>query len=456
MKLVLTFLILCTVIDLIYGKCAFVTLIAGPEPEFIDGAIVLGKSLLKVKSVDIDMILLHTPDLNMFQYEELTTNGGWVLKDLEISIPQPVGHVHKSRFEDVYDKLAIFSLTEYTTIVYLDADTLVLESIDELCSVNAEVALVSRGPSANAGVMVVLPSHAKFAEMVDAVATRKANYPNNDQGILNVVHNNFLDCPYVDPLEEETFYTDTLKCARLPARYNADTLIYAVNGNRWPYSPKTATYPQPKVIHYTFGDIKPWSWYSYLLTPNVLKWWEMKSEALEGQLVLTESELAMAYLFILVVVVFIFPEYYYAKWLYDYFYVPLSVYPNVLIVFFLSLNVLALFGAFFISSLFVFSPIANTVLFVIIYNNAMRIILFDHLQFRAVLFMVFLFAFEYGVLSVMFHMGDHLTFFSRIAIFVVLLIIYHWFFCWTVFIRYVLEPLCKTNRKIKKEEAKII
>lgn len=436
------------------GKCAFVTLIAGPDPEFIDGAVVLGKSLTKVKSeLEIDMILLHKRGLNMIQYDLLIGEGRWTLKELTIEISQPPGHVYKRRFENMYDKLAIFSLIDYDTIVYIDADALVTENIDELCNLNVGVGMVSRGPAANTGVMVVKPNLATFAKLVDAVTTLKPNYPTNDQGLINIIYKSFFRCPYIDPLKDNMDDLEYSECARIPAIYNGDVLLHAVQGSKWPYDPDTFDFSHPKIIHYNFGDIKPWFWYSQILAPNVNKWWAVKNDPIfkRDDVIIPEQALAMAYLILFVGIVLVLPNKYYSNFIHEHLYEPLSYYPLGLIVVYLLLNLGVCVMSFYVTSIFVFSPVINTSLFIVVYCNFMRIILYNHLPWRSELIVYPIILALFSIFYIMHHMEEELTFFVRIGILVWLLIESHWLIGWTAFIRHILEPLCKNYKKAQKE-----
>lgn len=443
------------------GKCAFVTLVAGPEREFVDGAMVLGKSLDKVKNQNIDMILLYRRGLSAFQQELLTNNGRWKIQEISVDIPLPKGYDHKTkRFAYIYDKLIVFSLINYSTVVYLDADALVLENIDELCTnVNAEVAGVSRGPGFNAGIMVVKPSQAMFNAMIKSVGEVPPTYPSYDQGLLNVIYNGLHECPYIDPLEHVDHSAPMAKCARIPARYNADVLIYAVNGNKWPYNPKTGEYTMPKVIHYTFGDIKPWSWYSYMLTPNVKLWWDVKTEAMEyeNDYVVSPDALMMAYLLIVSFLFFVAFHKQYSSWLYTIYY-DLTYYGNALILaFYFILNVVAGVLAFLLASIFVHSPGINTFLFVALYVNFMRIILFNHVPIPRINLLPYLiFIVAMCVIGVMTNLGEMLRFHERIAILVSCLMLLHWLVGWSMFIKQVLEPIQKKHQEELDESLKII
>lgn len=52
----------------------------------------------------------------------------------------------------------------------------------------------------------------------------------------------------------------------LPTRYNADIGLYVFNSNRWLLE------GQLKVVHYTLGNFKPWSWWCGWLIEEQARW----------------------------------------------------------------------------------------------------------------------------------------------------------------------------------------
>ena len=52
----------------------------------------------------------------------------------------------------------VYSLTEYSTVVYLDADILVLDSLDHLFGCTGFCAVMRAGERFNSGLMVLRPS----------------------------------------------------------------------------------------------------------------------------------------------------------------------------------------------------------------------------------------------------------------------------------------------------------
>ena len=456
----LFFLILSVSIVLAQEDCAFMTLIAGPESEFIDGAIALGRSLMNVREEEYDMVLLHTTQFNLIDAQRLSADGGWKLKYIENAIKQPPGHAYKYRFDQVFNKLAIFNQVEYDTVVYLDADTLVMENIDELCNnLNTDIGAVMRGPSFNSGVLVIRPDEETFKRLVTEIDLVNPRYLNNDQGYLNTVFWDFSACDYVDPLIEsrEEEETRPLPCARLPARYNGDVLIYAVNNNHWPYTPVTETYEKPKIIHYTFGDIKPWNWYSYLLTPNVWYWWHTyRSSFMSSNVIIYRSLVGTALCVMVNIAFFLISDVAsnaLMKYLYEQFRASLA---GLCCIFFV-LQLLAFWIANGIASLYFFTPEINTFLCLIVLWHIMKIILFNFLP-QPQKYVSFAYAIIPSLFFVilLFGSGEEITFFARVFIISSLIVVFHWLLFWTVFVRYVAGALYEDLNEAQPKDFKAV
>ena len=76
----------------------------------------------------------------------------------------------QSRLVFVYTKLLIVEMEdEYDRIVFLDADTLVLENIDELFECEPFCAVMRHSELLNSGVVVITPSRELFNHMHDLI-----------------------------------------------------------------------------------------------------------------------------------------------------------------------------------------------------------------------------------------------------------------------------------------------
>lgn len=132
-----------------------------------------------------------------------------------------------------YSKLHIFNQTDYSKIVYLDADTLVTQPIDEMFAFPSISAVSDIGGTFNTGVMVIEPGRKLFDEMMKSHQTAPS-YNMGDQGFLN------------------WFFNFTAEYS-LPHVYNAPAKLKEYNmGSR--------VISAAKVLHYT-SNTKPWNFY---------------------------------------------------------------------------------------------------------------------------------------------------------------------------------------------------
>lgn len=78
----------------------------------------------------IPFLILVTPDVPLTQRDKLQSEGATIVsvENLELSWMQPLNQ----RWRDVMAKLRLFQLTSYDRILFLDADTFLLKSLDGL------------------------------------------------------------------------------------------------------------------------------------------------------------------------------------------------------------------------------------------------------------------------------------------------------------------------------------
>lgn len=121
------------------SKRAWATLVT--RPSYIPGVIILAHTLRKNGHSIYPLIVLVVPDTLPDEYVSLieridrhsTTPGLLQIRSVHPLTPsRPVSTVAK-RFEDTWTKLRVFSLIEYDTLIYLDADMMVMHpEVDEL------------------------------------------------------------------------------------------------------------------------------------------------------------------------------------------------------------------------------------------------------------------------------------------------------------------------------------
>ncbi|KZV22581.1 inositol phosphorylceramide glucuronosyltransferase 1 [Dorcoceras hygrometricum] len=243
------------------SKEAYVTLLYGDE--FLLGVRVLGKSIRDTGSTK-DMVTLASDGVSNYA-KKLLQADGWIVKT--ISLLENPNQVRPSRFWGVYTKLKIFNMTDYKKVVYLDADTIVVKSIEDLFKCRNFCANLKHSERLNSGVMVVEPSEEVFNDMMTKVNTMYS-YSGGDQGFLNSYYPDFANARIFDPhaSPEELKSRPIPKMERLSTLYNADVGLYML-ANKWMVDEEELC-----VIHYTLGPLKPWDWWTSWLVKPVDVW----------------------------------------------------------------------------------------------------------------------------------------------------------------------------------------
>ncbi|CAN0455495.1 unnamed protein product, partial [Ascophyllum nodosum] len=160
---------------------------------------------------------------------------------IAMPVREQAGHV-PSWAEVGYTKLRIWGLTQYKRVVYIDADALVMDTVDELFDRKVDFAAapdVFPPDRFNAGVMVVAPSEDVLQDMLSK-ASELTSYDGGDTGFLNAYFSDWFSRP---------------PSARLPFAYNALRTVY------WTTHDKNPGYWEAigpaKIIHFCSSP-KPW------------------------------------------------------------------------------------------------------------------------------------------------------------------------------------------------------
>ncbi|KAJ4968728.1 hypothetical protein NE237_015429 [Protea cynaroides] len=251
---------------------AYVTLLYGDE--FVLGVRVLGKSIRNTGSTK-EMVVLVSDGVSDYA-KKLLQADGWIVEPITL-LANP-NQVRPKRFWGVYTKLKIFNLTTYKKVVYLDADTIVVKSIEDLFKCSKFCANLKHSERLNSGVMVVEPSETVFNDMMRKVNTLPS-YTGGDQGFLNSYYPGFPNAHVFEP----NLSSDVIKSRQVPEMerlstlYNADVGLYML-ANKWMVDEK-----ELRVVHYTLGPLKPWDWWTaWLLKPVDI--WQNVREQLEESL----------------------------------------------------------------------------------------------------------------------------------------------------------------------------
>ncbi|XP_057961461.1 inositol phosphorylceramide glucuronosyltransferase 1 isoform X2 [Malania oleifera] len=252
-------------------KEAYVTLLYGDE--FLLGVRVLGKSIRDTGSTR-DMLVLVSDGVSKYAAKLLEADG-WIVE--HISLLANPNQVRPKRFWGVYTKLKIFNLTKYKKVVYLDADTIVVKSIEDLFKCGKFCANLKHSERLNSGVMVVEPSEVVFNDMMSKVTTLHS-YTGGDQGFLNSYYSGFANAHVFEPnLSPDIVNSRPVpEMERLSTLYNADVGLYML-ANKW-----MVNEAELRVIHYTLGPLKPWDWWTSWLLKPVDVWQTVREQLKES------------------------------------------------------------------------------------------------------------------------------------------------------------------------------
>jgi lipopolysaccharide biosynthesis glycosyltransferase len=235
-------------------KKAYATVLCNGD-DYVPGVEALGRSIRKSGSREA-MVLMVTPDVSSTTRETLAAEG-WTIRDVEpVENPNPAKAQLFPRFAATFTKLRAWDLVEYDKVVLLDADTLVLQNVDDLFdrpgfAAAPDFLIPDRF---NSGVMVLEPSRETFARMAEALAS-SSSYDGGDQGFLNTFFADWWAMPVAH---------------RLPAGYNLFHFVYQFLRAHTHLQEELAR--EARIVHYAVQ--KPWKARA-TLTGGSEMWWHM-------------------------------------------------------------------------------------------------------------------------------------------------------------------------------------
>mmetsp|Transcript_54914 Transcript_54914/g.110212 ORF Transcript_54914/g.110212 Transcript_54914/m.110212 type:complete len:228 (-) Transcript_54914:15-698(-) len=185
------------------------------------------------------LILLHTSQVSPSVLSRLSGTPLLELREVE-AIPNPHKTDVPGWVNSGFTKLRVWEQDDFEKLIYVDADCVVLESIDELFDRPSPSFCPDVFPPDrfNAGVIVLQPSRETFADMFERIPTLPS-HDGGDTGFLN----SYFPQWYEWPAEH-----------RMPFRYNALRTMY------W-FTHKNPGYWESvkpiKVLHFCSSP-KPW------------------------------------------------------------------------------------------------------------------------------------------------------------------------------------------------------
>lgn len=206
---------------------AYSTLVT--NPDYVMGAMALINSLLHT-GTKADIVVMHTGALSEEQLAPLKARGA-ILKHVELlptSDEFNLRHARNTLHKDApflkggkptfhtpldnFAKLRLWQMSEYETIVFLDADTIALHNIDRLF----DYPEFSAAPNVyetmadfhrlNSGVFVAKPSKDTFASMLNILDQPNKFWRRTDQTFLEGYFPNWQGLPVFDNMLQYVWF----------------------------------------------------------------------------------------------------------------------------------------------------------------------------------------------------------------------------------------------------------
>lgn len=260
---------------------AFITLLT--NESYLPGVLTLGKVLKDHHQTNQKLaILLDSSSLSDSSIELITSIYDDVIDIKDQLIYSSVEDVKKllgrPELAVTYTKILLWNLTQYSKLIYLDADTLPVQELDHLFDVSIDDHEVAASPDAgwpdifNSGVLVLKPSVKTFSDLVTASTSTAsdgpgASFDGADQGLLN---------------EHFNIKSGGKHWKKLP-------FIYNVTPNAsYQYTPAYDRFEKDiKLIHF-IGSIKPWNSENFFFqgkSDDIHKlWWSHFKKYFPGEL----------------------------------------------------------------------------------------------------------------------------------------------------------------------------
>ena len=210
---------------------------------YVRGAEKLGVSILSHTRGPLDLVVmeLSSKPLSASSWARLQAVGWKRCTVLRITPTDEASTF--IRFRDQFTKLHLWGMVVYKTVLYLDADTLVVRDIDGIFEIPLNESFMAAGrdyessqwlSGFNMGVVVVRPNHREYMRLLRLQKFGLVTFQTTmaEQGFLNAL------------------YRDTW--TKLPFEYNANLAIYTQDRVYWNKNIDTV-----RIIHYTMS--KPWA-----------------------------------------------------------------------------------------------------------------------------------------------------------------------------------------------------
>jgi Glycosyl transferase family 8 len=224
-------------------NCSYITVLS--TDRYLEGVLVLYYSWRRTQP-QYPFLVLTTPNLTDSTYQTLNQHGISYRPIAPIHLTAQV-QTRQQHWQWTYSKLQIFNQAQFDKLVYLDADMLVCQNIDELfakphmSAVNAGGMLPENAAwkQLNSGLMVIEPAFSLYDDMIAQLAALY-NPAGGDQDFLQAYYPDWADRPELH-LDHgyNLFHTHLDRYQQL--------FGYQINDAQKPV----------KVVHF-IGEYKPW------------------------------------------------------------------------------------------------------------------------------------------------------------------------------------------------------
>jgi lipopolysaccharide biosynthesis glycosyltransferase len=228
---------------------AYVTLLT--SDSYLPGALVLAKSLLDTKTPYPKIVLIcgevsqSCRQVLANYYDRLIDAP--LIRSTDFENLKLLG---RTELDVTFSKVHVFNpaLLPFKRVAFLDADTVIIQSIDDIFSYldNPETVFAAAPDIGwpdcfNSGVFVCKPSPSIFKALLEK--TKMESFDGGDQGLLNTYFSTWA-----------TEYGDSKRTARLPFTFNVTPSSF------YSYIPAFIKFKGDiRVLHF-IGASKPWHW----------------------------------------------------------------------------------------------------------------------------------------------------------------------------------------------------
>ncbi|KAG7665755.1 GLG2 [[Candida] subhashii] len=243
---------------------AYVTLLTGQG--YLPGVLTLGKKLKELGTKHKLVILLDSSSIPQDSQDLINEVYDEIISIDNDVIVAPLGKLKekldRSELSVTFSKILLWNLTQFEQLVYLDADVLPLQNLDEIFEqfeINSNQ--IAASPDSgwpdifNSGVFKLRPNTETFNSLVEFSNSEENTFDGADQGLLN------------------EFFANGNNWIRLPYLFNV-TPNYR---NDYQYLPAFHRFFNDiRILHY-IGAVKPWH-YEDILSSDLANfhqyWWD--------------------------------------------------------------------------------------------------------------------------------------------------------------------------------------